>query len=1023
MLMRCVPWLRRGRIPGAAGAAMLAATLLAGLAGPALAQGTGAVRGTVVDSASRRPVAGVQVSVVGTTLGTLTNDAGTYVVRGVPAGAVTLRLRRLGFEPADRRVTVAAGDTLVADFALRAAAAQLSEVVVVGYGSTERAQLSTAVSTLGGGELVNTPVASLDAALQGKAAGVQIVQNAGNPGNGITVRVRGASSLSASNQPLYVIDGVPLLRENFSQLGVGGQDLTAVSALSPDEIESIDVLKDAAAASIYGSRGSNGVIIITTKRGRAGAPRWGINAYYGTQRVERTLDMLNAEQYVAYFNEGARNDGYGEDELPFEAGVDDVIDTDWQRQVFRTAPVSDVALNASGGSDNVRYFLSGSLFNQDGIALGSGYVRASGRANLDVDVGTRLSLRTSIALVREQHDRIENDNTLDGVVSNAIANQPNVPVRREDGSFANRSDGLRYSNPVALGTFNSIDARMFRAIGGMEADYDFSESFRLSGRAGLDVLNLRDLRWESPRVSNTYAASIGGVSSMGNNTATRYLGEAFLTYTLPSAGSHALSATVGSSLELNDEELDYLRGEGFGNEQFRYPGNAGKITEYDGDATEYNLVSFFGRANYSFADRYLMTASLRTDGSSRFGQDNRYGVFPAVSAAWVVSDEPAFGGSVPGDLKLRASYGVTGNQDIGDDYAYLPRFGRANYGDAPGIAQTSLGNPDLRWESTREVNVGVDWTLLAGRLTFTADHYVKNTDDLLITRPVTSTSGITSIYDNVGSIENRGFELAVTTQLLQPADDRGLGWESQFNVSTNRNRVTSLYRDEAFNTGIDGINRVEVGQPLGAFYALRFDGVDPQTGDAIYYDADESGDITADDRMIVGDPHPRFWGGFSNTLSLAGFDLRAFVQFSQGNDVYNGIRSYADDGGYSFDNKVADVLRAWKQPGDVTDVPRASYDGTSGAREVSSRFVEDGSYLRLQEITLGYRLPPRLLGLGRLTEARVFVSGRNLYTWTDYTGYNPDVNSNGSNTNTSLGTDFYAYPLARTITFGITGSW
>jgi TonB-linked SusC/RagA family outer membrane protein len=999
----------------------LAATVAAlGVApGEALAQATGAVRGTVLDSASQRPVAGVQVVIANSTLGSLTDASGRYLVAGVPAGSATLQFRRVGYGPGSRTVTIAAGDTVTADVSIAAVAAQLSEVVVVGYGTTNRAGVSTAIASVDAAEIVNTPTASLDAALQGKAPGVQVIQNAGNPGNGITVRIRGSASLSASNQPLYVIDGVPMLRENFSQLGLGGQDLTAVSGLSPDEIESIDVLKDAAAASIYGSRGSNGVVLITTKRGRAGEARFSFNAYTGTQQVERRVDMLNAEQYVAYFNEARANDGRGP---LFEPGVDDAINTNWQDAIFRSAPVSDLALSASGGTERVRYFLSGSMFDQQGVVIGSGYNRMSGRVNVDVNATDRLSLRSSLSFSREIHDRIENDNTIDGVVTNALANQPNVPIMAENGEYAGRAEGLEYSNSVALAELNSIEARTLRTLGSLEADYELTSALRLSGRVGMDVLNLRDLRWESPRVSATYAASVNGVSSMGNNTASRYMAEGFLTYTLPASERHALTLTGGSSVEFSDRESDYLRGEGFGNEAFRYPGNAGTVTEYDGGSTEYNLVSFFGRATYAFNERYFLTGSFRADGSSRFGQENRFGYFPAISAAWAVTEEDFLSASNIGDLKLRASYGFTGNQDIGDDYAFLPRFGRANYADEPGIAQSSLGNPNLKWESTQEANVGLDWGFFDGRMTFTADYYRKKTDDLLVSRPVTSTSGISSVWDNVGSIENRGFEFGLNTVNLID-DGQGLGWETSFNISTNKNKVLELYRGESFNTGLDGINRVEEGLPLGAFHALRFDGVDPATGNAIFFDKDENGLINADDRVIVGNPHPDFWGGLGNTLTFRGLDLRAFVQFSQGNEIYNAVRSFADDGGYSMDNKVASVLNSWKQPGDITDVPRASWFGESGARETSSRIVEDGSYVRLQEVTLGYRLPASIRTLGGLSEARIFVSGRNLYTWTDYTGYNPDVNSNGSGTNTSLATDFYAYPLARTFSFGITGSW
>jgi hypothetical protein len=377
-----------------------------------------------------------------------------------------------------------------------------------------------------------------------------------------------------------------------------------------------------------------------------------------------------------------------------------------------------------------------------------------------------------------------------------------------------------------------------------------------------------------------------------------------------------------------------------------------------------------------------------------------------------------------GDLKLRLSYGETGNQGIADDYAPLARFGRANYSDAPGIAPSSLANPDLKWETTREFDVGVDFSMLSGRVGVVADYFRKKTDDLLVSRPITSTSGFTSVYDNIGNIENRGWEFQLSTEPIRESKVGGLSWSSDFNISFLKNEVTALYRNEPFNAGIRSLNRVEIGQPLGAFHTLRFKGVDPQTGDAIYDDVNGDGDITADDRVIVGSPHPDYFGGFTNTISWKGFDFRSFVQFTQGNKVFNAIRIFADDGGYYFDNKLRDSYeKRWKKPGDIAEQPRLSYDGTSGARDVSSRFVEDGSYVRLQELTLGYRLPRSWARTFNLDEARFFVSGRNLVTWTDYTGYNPDVNSNGSSATISLGTDFYAYPLARTFSFGVRGAW
>ncbi|MBK6844768.1 MAG: TonB-dependent receptor [Gemmatimonadetes bacterium] len=991
----------------------------------AQAQAAGAIRGTVVDSASRRPVDGVQVVLAGTTLGALTSSGGTYVIRNVPVGTYSVRATRLGFGPAQRSVTVAALDTSVADFTLRAAALNLSQVVVVGYGTANRREVTNAVTTVRSEDLVNVPVASVEAALQGKAAGLQVIQNAGNPGNGISVRVRGSSSLSAGNQPLYVIDGIPMLRDSYSQLGMGGQDVSAVSGISPDEIASIDVLKDASASAIYGSRGSNGVVLITTKRGQAGRPKITWNGYYGTQDLSKKVNMLNAKEYVAYFNEAAKNDGYADDELPFAPGVDDTINTDWQESVLQTAPVYDLSLGMTGGSDRISYFVSGSFFNQKGILVGSQYRRANVRANLDFSPSSKLSVRTSIGLGREGNFRNENDNTIDGVATNALANQPNVRVRNSDGTFTSTDDGLEYTNPVALGVLDNAESRTLRAMGNSELSYAFSDRLRLNGRVGVDMLNLRDLRWNSPLIIGTYAASARGVAQQGNTTVSRYVAETYLQWDAPGQRFGQLSLVGGSGVEYNSRENDFLQGEGFGSTQFRYPGNAGKVTSYDGGRTDNNLASFFSRGTWSLKDRYFASASVRMDGSSRFGDNNRYGLFSSGSIGWALSDEAWLSAiKKVGDLKLRLSYGETGNQGIADDYAPLARFGRANYSDAPGIAPSSLANPDLKWETTREFDVGVDFSMLSGRVGIVADYFKKKTDDLLVSRPITSTSGFTSVYDNIGNIENRGWEFQLSTEPIRESKVGGLSWSSDFNISFLKNEVTALYRNEPFNAGIRSLNRVEVGQPLGAFHTLRFKGVDPQTGDAIYDDVNGDGDITADDRVIVGSPHPDYFGGFTNTISWKGFDFRSFVQFTQGNKVFNAIRIFADDGGYYFDNKLRDSYeKRWKKPGDIAEQPRLSYDGTSGARDVSSRFVEDGSYVRLQELTLGYRLPRSWARTFNLDEARFFVSGRNLVTWTDYTGYNPDVNSNGSSATISLGTDFYAYPLARTFSFGVRGAW
>jgi len=502
----------------------------------------------------------------------------------------------------------------------------------------------------------------------------------------------------------------------------------------------------------------------------------------------------------------------------------------------------------------------------------------------------------------------------------------------------------------------------------------------------------------------------------------RLLGEGYVTVDALRSQTQTLSVTAGSSLERNRTERTFVRTEGFSSNFTQYPSSGGTVINGDGDATAYNLVSGFARANYSLLGRYLATASLRVDGSSRFGKNHRFGQFPSVSLGWNATEE-SFMAPVRriGDLKLRASYGVTGNQGISSNFAYLGTFARANYAGDAGISPGNFPNNDLRWEQTSETDFGFDMSFLRGRLAVIGDYYNKKTQDLLVQRPVTSTSGYTDVWDNVGNIENRGTELQITTTPILADAAGSFGWTADFNISQNKNKVTKLHRGEPFSAGF--INRIEEGQPLSAFYTLKFTGVDPQTGDAQYFDANGDGSIDAEDRVIVGSPHPDYWGGIRNAFTFRGFDLNTFFEFSQGAEIYNGIREYADDGGYNYDNKLKVIMKRWRQPGDITDEPRASFDGTSQANMISSRFVEDGSYWRLQEVTLGYALPKSIAARANLSNARIYVSGRNLKLWSDFLGYDPDVNSFGSGSNTGLGTDFYAYPRARTISVGLTGTW
>jgi TonB-linked SusC/RagA family outer membrane protein len=694
---------------------------------------------------------------------------------------------------------------------------------------------------------------------------------------------------------------------------------------------------------------------------------------------------------------------------------------------MRRAPVTNATLSMDGGAERVQYYLSGSIFDQTGVILASGYRRAAGRMNLDFNATNKLRVSSSLGVSREAHKRIENDNTIEGIGANAIALAPSAPVRRGDGSYT-AFDALEYINPMAIADHNSIETRTIRTFGNVEANYNLTTEFTVTGRFGVDLMNLRDLRWDSPNVEDSYAFTANGVSTQAQTNANRYLSELWGTYNLRAFENQTAALTVGTSLEWNGAEDDYIRGEGFASEGFRYPGAATKVTSYDGGWTGHNLASFFGRANYSFLDRYQLMASLRADGSSRFGEENKWGVFPAASFGWTISDEPAIQPMLGNTgLKLRFSYGTTGNQALTEDFAPLERYARANYAEEIGLAQVSISNPALKWETTREMDAGFDLALFNSRVSIIGDYYQKLTTDLLVDKPISATTGQTSRLENVGSMKNAGVEFEVSTRNFVAANTGGFEWTTDFNIAANRNRVISLYNDEPFSSGRYDINRVEVGHQLGEFYAFRFAGVDPATGNAQYYNA--AGQkvlytaLSANDQTFVGSPHPKYTGGFTNTMSWGGLELRGFVQFSQGSKIFNAIRVFADDGGRYADNKFANVLSRWQKPGDITDQPRASVRGNSGALVISDRLIEDGSYVRLGEITLGYNLPARFGSAINLQNSRIYVSGRNLYTWTDYSGYSPDVNTNGSGSNISLGTEFYTYPPARTFTLGIKANW
>jgi TonB-linked SusC/RagA family outer membrane protein len=1042
---------------------LAAALAVAGAAAPLAAQARGTVTGRVVDAASQRPVAGANVRVAGSAIGVQSDEEGRFTLRNVPQGARTIQATRIGYQQGTASTTVTAG---TADVTIRMASDPLGleGIVAIGYGEQSRRNVTGAIGSIRPSETVeSTPTAQVDQILQGRISGVQVTQNSGVPGAAISVRIRGASSISAGNDPLYVIDGVPLIQGNYSGFNdtQGGQDIDALADLNPNDIESMEVLKDASAAAIYGSRASNGVVLITTKKGRAGArPQIEFNSYYGTQQAWRVPGMLNTQQYIDLYNEAYANDGYTtylqdpdgdvgaefvrqfgleDDNVPScdvietqVAQCDETelpnVNTDWVRTVLRSAPIASLSGSIGGGTERARYFVTGSRFQQDGIVEGYGYERLAGRVNLDYSASDRLSLGTNVAITRGLTNRTRGDNTIYGPFANAIASAPWDRVFGEDGEY--NLDTFIYENPVALARENVAEERSFHVLGNAFANYRLMEGLNARFTVGLDNYDLRSSIYDSPIVG-PYTGS-NGRGGVANNNAIKVLTEGTLSFNRD-IGRNTLSSVLGVSYEDNTLNTDFVQGEQLPGTAFRQVISAAVITGGEGDITSNTLASAFGRLSNTFAEKLTVTLNARVDGSSRFGENNRWGIFPSAAVQYRLGEEPFIRDiAAISDLSLRASYGRTGNQEGLGNFASRGLFrGGANYGDRPGIFPSQLPNPDLSWEKTDQLNVGLDLGLFDNRVGVTLDAYSKNTTDLLLTRPIPYSTGFALFTENIGEMRNDGLELTLRGDLFR-STGRGFSWRSELNLSTNRNEVTTLYRGEPINQGIDDVSRIEEGQPLGAFYGWEMVGIfqneaevaahaeqdGAQPGDVKFRDVNGDGVVNASDKTIIGSPWADYQGGWTNSMSFRGFDLNLFTQFSVGNQIYNGARSYTDAYGSAYDNHSIRGLDRWTPENPSNTEPRATTDNSNDNARVSSRFLDDGSYVRLKNAVLGYTFGERLARRVGTRTVRVYVQGQNLITSTKYTGFDPEVNYAGS-AGVVRGVDFYTLPQARTYTVGL----
>ena len=1013
---------------------LLVFCLLSGITTTALLAQTRTVDGRVT-GAGGETLPGVSVVLkangpTGRLRGTTTASDGRYTLPNVPDGAV-LTVSYIGYITQD--VTVGNGDgqpRTQIDVSLQTADRSLSEIVVVGYGTQRRIETTGSIASVKAADLVQTPVVNVAQGLQARVAGVQINQNSGAPGGNVSVRIRGTNSINGNSEPLYVVDGIQISN------GGGITDISPLSTINPNDIESVEVLKDASATAIYGSRAANGVVLITTKRGRNGVTRVTYDGYYGVQNVMRKIPVLNAAQFAQLENDAFRNTFYPD---PASLGKG----TDFQDLIFRQAPIQNHQLTINGGSERTQLSISANYFNQQGIIINSGFNRYSLRLNLDHQVSSRIKVGTSILGSYAINKGVPYGSTslgdggvvTESILGSALGAPPTLLPYRPDGSlfpFGEQANGQyrEVANPLGLAAVLNQSA-IQRTLANVFGQVSLTEGLTYRASFNVDLQHsLRD--FYSPRsiISLRDLNDNSGSGSKNNNNNTVLLHESILTYGRQFAGQHSLKFTGVFATQSNLSNFNNITGTGFPNDAtaneslqlaLAYTTNSGRTKE--------RLDSYLGRINYGYKDKYFLDLTARADGSSKFGANHKYGFFPAVSAAWRIIEEP-FMKNVGwvSDLKLRGSYGVTGNAGGISPYQSLATVGalgsnaNINHVLLTGLNPSGIANPDLRWERSTQANIGLDLGLFNNRVSIVADVYDKNTRDLLYVKSLPLSSGYASIAGNFASLQNRGIELAVNARILPGSRSTGaLKWDVSANATINRNKVLDLDGGTTRERFVTTYSLLSVGQPLGLFKTYVFDGIN-QTGETIVpgYDGrlgghkvrDINGDgiITAADQVITGNPNPRLIFGFSTNVSYKGFDLGVFLSGSQGNDIYNQAR-FAFETPLGQRNLLAGVANRWSPTNPNQEFASAAL---SSRLPVSSRYVEDGSYVRCKNVTLGYTLPA-IRGLNRV---RIYVSGNNLFTLTDYTGYDPEVNTYAGS-NTTIGVDNLVYPPARSFLGGL----
>lgn len=992
------------------------------------------VTGKITDEASGETLFGVNIIVKGTIKGTSSGIDGSYTLQNVSPEAV-LMFSYLGYT--DKEINVGAKNVI--NVTMQSSADELDEMIIVGYGVKKKRNLTGSIVSVGSKEIGESNLQDPISAIQGRAAGVQVVSNSGSPGGGMSIKVRGNSSLNSGNTPLYVVDGIPIESNSLSTLnGTENFGLNPLADINPNDIESIEILKDAASTAIYGSRAANGVILITTKRGTSGKAQLDVNLFTGISQIPRTLSVLNASQYRQAIIDAYRN---MDNPVTPNAIVLDSLnprnsgDVDWQNELLRSATQYKVDLSLRGGTDNVKYAWSTSFLNQDGVILNSNYKRVTSRLNVDMKVTDKLTFGQSLSYTNSVNRRINAGGTNNlSIIRELLIRPPIFAMFLPDGSYNGYVFGRR--NPVGLAELATNLNKSNRIIGNQYIEYNILKGLKFRSNLNLDYINMKEDNFIPSTLDFRPGLNTGGVRSINNLT---WGNETFITYNKTFNSNHNFGALAGFSFQEWQNERTGLDGSFFASDNIRTLNAASIIEGQDVNGidinvtTEHSLLSYFGRLSYDYKEKYLFEANIRADGSSRFGRDTRFGYFPSASVGWRFSDEAFFKNvELINDAKVRLSVGQTGNEAIGN-YTSQGEFAvGANYLDFSGAAPSVMPNSGLKWETTTQYNAGLDLSFLKNRIIVSTDVYLKVTDDLLYNVPIPRTTGFSSVTQNIGKIENRGAELSVNTRNLV----NDFKWSTNFNISTNRNQIVEL-PDNLLTNGFIQNGRYHIlreGSPIGTLYGWKFNGVYARDedninnvtygalgaqfkgGDPIWDDVNGDNIIDASDRQVIGDATPDFFGGINNNFSYKGFNLSVFFQFSYGNDIYSEI-NHQRNSVVRYNNLSTDALGRWREQGDITNYPKPVFDDPlESDSRVQSRWVEDGSYIKLKTINLNYNFPEQMLKKWGLRKLEVYTSAINLITWTKYTGFDPDVNSYSG---LREGIDEGSYPQNRTVMLGL----